>query len=89
MRRVLLFMLLFSTLLALPVAAQRRVTATAVTPNPTSAPTNGGKRPPGSICRWCNAEMERLFFAPWSCLNESELGELAWLASQLPDGLKK
>lgn len=28
-------------------------------------------------------ETERLFFAPWSCLNESELDELANLATQL------
>jgi hypothetical protein len=35
------------------------------------------------------AETERLFFAPWSCLNGSELEELASLASQLRDGLKK
>lgn len=34
------------------------------------------------------AETERLFFAPWSCLNESELAELSRLASQLRDGLK-
>ena len=34
------------------------------------------------------AETERLFFAPWSCLNESELDELASLASPLRDGLK-
>jgi hypothetical protein len=34
------------------------------------------------------AETERLFFAPWSCLSESELVELASLASQLRDGLK-
>jgi hypothetical protein len=34
------------------------------------------------------AETERLFFAPWSCLNESELEELARLTSQLRDGLK-
>ncbi len=34
------------------------------------------------------AETERLFFAPWSCLNESELEELASLASQLRDGLR-
>lgn len=33
------------------------------------------------------AETERIFFAPWSCLNESELEELASLASQLRDGL--
>lgn len=35
------------------------------------------------------AETERLFFAPWSCLNESELEELSSLASQLRDGLKQ
>ncbi|MBI3161514.1 MAG: hypothetical protein HYZ23_03345 [Chloroflexi bacterium] len=34
------------------------------------------------------AETERLFFAPWSSLNESELDELANLASQLRDKLK-
>ncbi|MBI3168966.1 MAG: hypothetical protein HYZ22_10835 [Chloroflexi bacterium] len=34
------------------------------------------------------AETERLFFAPWSCLSESELEELASLASQLRDGLQ-
>jgi hypothetical protein len=34
------------------------------------------------------AETERLFFAPWSCLNESELEELSNLASQLRDKLK-
>lgn len=33
------------------------------------------------------AETERLFFAPWTSLNESELAELASLASQLRDGL--
>lgn len=27
------------------------------------------------------AETERLFFAPWSCLNESELEELSSLAN--------
>ena len=32
-------------------------------------------------------ETERLFFAPWASLNESELEELASLASQLRDGL--
>jgi hypothetical protein len=31
---------------------------------------------------------DRYFFAPWSCLNESELEELASLASQLRDGLE-
>ncbi|MCC6499980.1 MAG: hypothetical protein IT313_06900 [Anaerolineales bacterium] len=34
------------------------------------------------------AETERLFFAPWACLNESELEELSSLASQLRDGLR-
>ena len=34
------------------------------------------------------AETERLFFAPWSCLSESELEELSRLAGQLRDGLK-
>ncbi|MBI5932566.1 MAG: hypothetical protein HY867_02570 [Chloroflexi bacterium] len=34
------------------------------------------------------AETERLFFAPWSCLNKSELEELASLARQLRDGLQ-
>lgn len=31
---------------------------------------------------------DRLFFVPWSCLNESELEELSHLAEQLRDGLK-
>lgn len=35
------------------------------------------------------AETEHLFFTPWSCLNESELEELASLAGQLRDGLSK
>lgn len=34
------------------------------------------------------AETERLFFAPWSSLNESELEELSSLASLLRDGLQ-
>ena len=34
------------------------------------------------------AETDHLFFAPWSCLSESELEELASLANQLRDGLK-
>ena len=34
------------------------------------------------------AETDHLFFAPWSCLSESELEELASLANQLWDGLK-
>jgi hypothetical protein len=33
------------------------------------------------------AETERLFFAPWSCLNESELENLFSLSTQLRDGL--
>ena len=35
------------------------------------------------------ASTDKYFFAPWSCLNESELEELASLASQLHDGLSK
>jgi hypothetical protein len=34
------------------------------------------------------AETERLFFAPWSSLNESELDDLASLANPLRDGLR-
>jgi hypothetical protein len=34
------------------------------------------------------AETERLFFLPWSCLNESELEELCNLSTQLRDGLR-
>jgi len=34
------------------------------------------------------SETERLFFAPWSCLNETELGDLQNLAKQLHDGLQ-
>jgi hypothetical protein len=34
------------------------------------------------------AETERLFFAPWLCLNESELDESSSLAGQLRGGLK-
>jgi len=34
------------------------------------------------------AETERLFFAPWSSLNESELEELFNLSTQLRDGLQ-
>lgn len=47
--------------------------------------TSAGKQVRAEV----EAETERLFFAPWSCLNESELEELASLASQLRDGLKK
>ena len=39
-----------------------------------------------SAGRQARAEVEA--FAPWSCLNESELEELASLANQLRDGLK-
>ena len=46
--------------------------------------TSAGKQVRAEV----EAETERLFFAPWSCLNESELEELASLASQLRDGLK-
>lgn len=35
------------------------------------------------------AETERLFFLPWSCLSESELDELSNLATQLCDELNK
>ena len=33
-------------------------------------------------------ETERLFFLPWSCLDESELQELSKLSTQLRDGLR-
>jgi hypothetical protein len=33
-------------------------------------------------------ETERLFFQPWSCLNESELEQLASLANQFLNGWK-
>ena len=46
--------------------------------------TSAGKQVRAEV----EAETERLFFAPWSCLNESESEELASLASQLRDGLK-
>jgi hypothetical protein len=45
--------------------------------------TSAGKQVRAEV----EAETERLFFAPWSCLNESELEELASLASQLREGL--
>ena len=35
------------------------------------------------------AETERLFFAPWACLNESEVEELTHLAEQLRAGLNR
>ncbi len=46
--------------------------------------TSAGKQVRAEV----EAETERLFFAPWSSLNESELEELASLASQLRDGLQ-
>ncbi len=46
--------------------------------------TSSGKQVRAEV----EAETERLFFLPWSSLNESELEELASLASQLRDGLK-
>ena len=42
-----------------------------------------------SLCDEAEALTDQYFFAPWSCLNESELEELASLASQLRDGLRK
>lgn len=47
--------------------------------------TSAGKQVRAEV----EAETERLFFAPWSCLNESELEELSNLAMQLCEGLKK
>lgn len=47
--------------------------------------TSAGKQVRAEV----EAETERLFFAPWSCLNESELEELSDLAMQLHDGLKE
>ena len=46
--------------------------------------TEAGKK----IREEAEALTDKYFFAPWSCLNESELEELASLASQLRDGLK-
>ena len=47
-------------------------------------PTTKGKQ----IRDEAEALTDNYFFAPWSCLNESELEELASLAGQLRDGLK-
>jgi hypothetical protein len=47
--------------------------------------TSAGKQVRAEV----EAETERLFFAPWACLSESELEELSSLASQLRDGLKR
>ncbi len=47
--------------------------------------TSAGKQVRAEV----EAETERLFFTPWSCLNESELEGLSSLAGQLRDGLKK
>ena len=41
-----------------------------------------------SLCDEAEALTDQYFFAPWSCLNESELDGLASLASQMRDGLK-
>ncbi len=46
--------------------------------------TEAGKQARAEV----EAETERLFFAPWSCLNESELEELFNLSTQLRDGLQ-
>ena len=51
----------------------------------TYQPTAEGKR----LRDEAEALTDTYFFAPWSCLNYSELEELASLASQLRDGLKK
>lgn len=51
----------------------------------TYQPTAEGKR----IREEAEVLTDKYFFAPWSCLNGSELDELANLASQLRDGLKK
>lgn len=48
-------------------------------------PTAEGKR----IREEAEALTDKYFFAPWSCLIESEMGELSSLASQLRDGLKR
>lgn len=45
--------------------------------------TSAGKQVRAEV----EAETERLFFSPWSCLNESELEDLASLAGLLRDGL--
>ncbi|MBK6431221.1 hypothetical protein [Candidatus Amarolinea dominans] len=46
--------------------------------------TSSGKQVRAEV----EAETERLFFAPWSCLNESELDDLFNLSRQLRDGLQ-
>ncbi len=46
--------------------------------------TSAGKQVRAEV----EAETERLFFAPWASLNESESNDLSRLASQLRDGLK-
>lgn len=50
----------------------------------TYQPTDKGKR----VREDAEALTNTCFFAPWSCLSESELEELASLANQLRDGLK-
>ena len=51
----------------------------------TCQPTAEGKR----LRDEAEALTDTYFFAAWSCLSESELEELASLASQLRDELKK
>ena len=46
--------------------------------------TSAGKQVRAEV----EAEMERLFFALWSCLSESELEELSNFSTQLRDGLR-
>ncbi len=46
--------------------------------------TSAGKKVRAEV----EAETEHLFFAPWSCLNEIELEELASLADQMRDRLR-
>lgn len=46
--------------------------------------TSAGKQVRAEV----EAETERLFFAPWSCLNQKELDDLQNLAKQLQDGLQ-
>ncbi|MBI3163891.1 MAG: hypothetical protein HYZ24_04350 [Chloroflexi bacterium] len=51
----------------------------------TYQPTDEGKR----IREEAETLTDQYFFAPWSCLNQFELEELASLANQLLDGFKK
>ncbi len=47
--------------------------------------TSAGKQVRAEV----EAETEHLFFAPWSCLSESELEELSSLSTQLREGLRE